>query len=134
MGCQVVVGYPKCPQRGNQPDVGPWKEFKSNAYSLQQESFPYMLLAGPDARNVALSGGSKLNARLRFGSQSPLVSELQTRLKGADFYEGVVDGTFGERTLRAVLAFQGARFGPEADDGIVGPVTAAALGMDLPKF
>jgi hypothetical protein len=134
LGCQVVVGYPRCPHRGNQPDVGPWKEFKSNAYSIPQESFPYLLLTALDARNVAASGGSPLTARLRFGSQSPLVSELQTRLKDADFYEGAVDGSFGERTLRAVLAFQIAMFGPEADDGIVGPVTASALGMDWPKF
>jgi hypothetical protein len=35
--------------------------------------------------------------------------------------------------MRAVLAFQIAMFGPEADDGIVGPVTATALGMDWPK-
>jgi len=133
-GCQVVVGYPKCPQRGNQPDLGPWAVFKRNAYSLPQNGFPYFLLNGSDAQAVAASGTAKLSVRLRFGSQSPLVAELQRELQAAGFYEGVIDENFGERTLRAVLAFQSTKIAPDADDGIVGPMTASVLGMDLPKL
>ncbi len=45
-GCQVILGFPKCPSRNNKPDEGPWKIFKTNAYRLQQNSFPYVLLEG----------------------------------------------------------------------------------------
>lgn len=133
-GCQVVVGFPKCPQRGNQPDAGPWRVFKENAYSLPQNSFRYFLLNGVDAERVASNENAQLSARLRFGAESPLVTEVQTKLREAGFYEGVTDGFFGERTLRAVMAFQTAKFGRDADDGIVGPTTASALQMNWPNF
>lgn len=37
-------------------------------------------------------------------------------------------------TLRAVLQFQTTSFGPDADDGIVGPQTAAALKLSWPNI
>jgi peptidoglycan hydrolase-like protein with peptidoglycan-binding domain len=55
------------------------------------------------------------------------VGKVQTALKQLDFYEGVVDDDFGNRTLRAVLDYQTAIFGPAQDDGIVGPLTAGSL-------
>ena len=130
-GCQVVVGFPKCPQRGNKPEVGPWKVFKENAYKLTQNSFPYILLEGQNALEAAqkMQGGIKIPARLRFGSDGPLVKELQKALQARGFYEGELDTNFGDRTLRAVLAFQQSTFGPDQDNGIVGPVTAQALGL-----
>ena len=133
-GCQVVVGYPKCPQRGDLPDVGPWKAFKENAYAESQDSFGYFLLESLHAQRVALSSGAPIGARLRFGSKSALVSELQERLKAEGFYEGRIDQSFGARTLRAVLAFQSSAIATDADDGIVGHITASVLGMDLPGF
>lgn len=132
-GCQVIVGYPKCEKRSHRSDIGPWKEFKENAYSLSQESFPYLLLNGLDAQSVALSGSQKMPARLRFGSKGDLVTELQTALKAAGFYDGNIDDDFGERTIRAVLNYQTATFGPNADDGVVGPITASALELDWPE-
>jgi N-acetylmuramoyl-L-alanine amidase len=78
---------------------------------------------------VAYLGDKKTSARLRFGSQGELVASVQDSLKERKFYEGVVDGVFGERTMRAVLNFQEAFFGQDADDGIVGPITARALGL-----
>jgi peptidoglycan hydrolase-like protein with peptidoglycan-binding domain len=51
-------------------------------------------------------------------------------LDAAGFPVGVIDGDFGRRTLFAVLEFQTARFGADADDGIVGPLTGAELGID----
>lgn len=125
-GCQVVVGYPK-------PELGPWKAFKENAYGVEQDSFPYVLLEGRTLQAVTITGAKPAPARLRFGSHGPLVETLQKALKERGYYEGRVDQDFGERTLRAVLAFQTAAFGPSADDGIVGPVTAAALDLDWPR-
>src|SRR5262249_42598521 len=116
-----------CEYRGDKPDAGAWKVFKENAYQIPQKSFPYVLLTGIDAQKVSLAGSQKMSPRLRFGSHGPLVSQVQTALKGLGFYEGEIDLDFGRRTTRAVLDFQTTQFGPGSDDGIVGPVTAGAL-------
>lgn len=70
-----------------------------------------------------------MSGRLRFGSRGPLVTEVQKALMSKGLYEGRVDLEFGNRTLRAVLAFQQSTFGKDQDNGIVGPVTAEALGL-----
>jgi peptidoglycan hydrolase-like protein with peptidoglycan-binding domain len=107
--------------------------FKDNAYSpsTTQDSFPYILLNGRDAQRISLSGPDKLT-RLRFGSKGELVSIVQTALQKDGYYEGRIDADFGNRTLRAVLEYQEATFGPSADDGIVGSLTASAFGIDWP--
>jgi len=87
-GCQVVAEFPKCSKRGNEPDTGPWKVFKENAYNLDQSSFPYILVHGNDAEAVAINSNQKIPARLRFGSKSNLVSIVQEALKEQGFYEG----------------------------------------------
>jgi hypothetical protein len=132
-GCQVIVGYPQCAKRGDKPDTGAWRVFKDNAYSpsTTQDSFPYILLNGRDAQRISLSGPDKLT-RLRFGSKGELVSIVQTALQKDGYYEGRIDADFGNRTLRAVLEYQEATFGPSADDGIVGSLTASAFGIDWP--
>jgi hypothetical protein len=129
-GCQVIVGYPKCQSRNSLPDTGPWKVFKDNAYSINQQSFDYMLLHGRDALKVASNNGNKLSSRLRFGSTGNLVGKVQGKLKDLNYYEGIIDNDFGPRTLRALLEFQTDYFGDDADDGIVGPITASALGVE----
>src|SRR5262249_34353948 len=88
-----------------------------------------MLLEGRDLFRVAGGDGALPAPRLRFGSLGSRVERLQDALKRRGFYEGIVDGDFRGRTLRAVLAYQTAQFGPQADDGIVGPITATALGI-----
>lgn len=133
-GCQVLVGYPQCQKRGNKPATGPWKVFKKNAYDISQKSFGYILLDGREVYRITSAGNSKVSARLRFGSQGELVKKLQKSLQSRSFYEGNIDGDFGERTLRAVLKFQTASFGPNADDGIVGPQTASSLKMSWPEL
>lgn len=130
-GCQVVVGYPCCERLGNAPDTGAWKVFKDNAYAISQKSFHYVLLTGRDAKRVATTNSAP--PRMRFGSTGPLVETLQQALKKKDCYEGDIDDDFGIRTLRGVLDFQTAHFGPQSDDGIVGPTTASALGIDWPQ-
>lgn len=132
-GCQVVVGYPRCAQRGDLSDTGPWDTFKKNAYQSDQDSFPYMLLEARDAYRIYMLGRNIASVRLRFGSRGPLVKTVQEALKKQDFYEGNSDEEFGERTIRSVLRFQESKFGPHADDGIVGLMTASALGIQWPE-
>ena len=131
-GCQVLVGYPQCQKRGQMPATGPWKVFKKNAYDISQKSFGYILLDAHETYRIASAGNSKVSARLRFGSQGDLVKKLQKALQSKSFYEGNLDGDFGERTLRAVMKFQSASFGANSDDGIVGPQTAAVLKLTWP--
>jgi peptidoglycan hydrolase-like protein with peptidoglycan-binding domain len=52
-----------------------------------------------------------LRPLLRFGSQGPLVEKLQRALEKERFYEGRIDGDFGERTIRAVLSIKRRRSG-----------------------
>lgn len=132
-GCQVIVGYPKCAARNGNPAIGPWATFHRNAYALAQKGFSYLLLNGREVQQVATRGlDVAMPAKLRFGSQGSLVEKLQKALKKAGFYEGLTDGDFGDRTIRALLAFQRSAFGPQGDDGIAGPITGAALGMQWP--
>jgi hypothetical protein len=130
-GCQVVVGYPQCRKRENKPDTGAWRAFKGNAYSIEQNSFEYALFNGRDALRMVTNGPLGM-VRLRYGSEGSLVRSVQESLKQKNFYEGAIDDQFGPRMLRAVVAFQESEFGPAADDGIVGPTTASALGVDWP--
>jgi len=60
------------------------------------------------------------------GDSGDDVAELQSRLKYLGFYGGVVDGSFGSGTRRAVVGFQ-REFGMPAD-GQVGPKTKLMLG------
>lgn len=66
---------------------------------------------------------------LRLGSSGEQVRTLQSKLKQWGYYSGSVDGVFGSKTQEAVKYFQ-RRNGLTAD-GVVGPATAAALGMML---
>lgn len=54
---------------------------------------------------------------------------VQTKLKRWGYYTGNIDGIYGPKTKEAVKYFQ--RKNGLAVDGIVGPNTAAALGMTL---
>lgn len=58
---------------------------------------------------------------LRKGMRGSAVEALQSRLQDLDFYQGGVDGDFGEQTETAVKAFQSAE-GLEPD-GVVGGAT-----------
>ena len=131
-GCQVVLGYPKTPWgRADNVDSGPWKVFLNNAYALAQNSFSYVLLDGRDALKAAQPDAA-LIPRLRYGSAGELVKLVQEALKAGQYYEGKIDGALGWRTLSAVMQFQKAKFGLDDADGVVGPITAEALGVPWP--
>jgi Putative peptidoglycan binding domain len=82
----------------------------------------------PDAAaEFTLPEGVKLQ---REGENDPaLVSQLQEALAEAGFEPGAADGTFGEETEAAVVAFQQAN--GLSVDGRVGPETAEALNQAL---
>ena len=62
---------------------------------------------------------------LRLGSKGDAVKYLQSLLAGRGSDPGPIDGDFGAGTRRAAIAFQ--KSAGLAQDGIIGPVTWAAL-------
>ena len=58
-------------------------------------------------------------------------TEVQKRLKKWGYYTGSVDGINGPKTIAAVKKFQ-KRYGL-TQDGIVGPLTAAKMGLSVSK-
>ena len=57
------------------------------------------------------------------------VKTVQTKLKNWGYYSGSVDGIYGAKTKSAIKSFQ--KKNGLTVDGIVGPKTAAALGISL---
>jgi len=55
--------------------------------------------------------------------------EIQTRLKKWGYYNGAIDGILGPKSISAIKAFQ-KKYGL-VQDGIVGPKTAAKMGINL---
>jgi lysozyme len=66
---------------------------------------------------------------LQQGSSGQAVTDLQNALAAAGFSPGPADGQFGPNTKAAVVAFQNAN--GLTPDGIVGPLTRAALAAAL---
>jgi N-acetylmuramoyl-L-alanine amidase len=66
---------------------------------------------------------------LRWGSWGPAVTYLQQRLVSLRYDVGPIDGSFGSQTYHAVVAFQ--KVNNLTRDGIVGPITWAALDRPL---
>ena len=71
--------------------------------------------------------GAAMAATLRVGSSGEEVKTLQTKLTRWGYYTGSIDGVFGSGTKKAVIAFQ--KKNGLTPDGIVGPATLKALGM-----
>ncbi len=67
-------------------------------------------------------------ATYRMGSSGEQVRTIQSKLKNWGYYSGAVDGIYGAQTAKAVEYFQ--RKNGLTADGIVGPATLRALGME----
>lgn len=71
-------------------------------------------VAGPDTLKALYSSSARststvagiIGTTLQTGSEGNAVRSLQTRLKSLGYYSGSVDGSYGEGTRNAVIAFQ----------------------------
>lgn len=68
-----------------------------------------------------------VTAAITIGTQSDTVKTIQKKLKDWGYFDGAVDGIFGEQTRQAVIRFQ-KKNGLSAD-GVVGKQTLEALGI-----
>jgi N-acetylmuramoyl-L-alanine amidase len=75
------------------------------------------------------SGQIAQAANLAWGSSGDKVSEVQRKLKQWGYYDGPITGYFGQQTYDAVRYFQ--RKHGLKQDGVIGPQTANALGIQL---
>ena len=66
-------------------------------------------------------------ATVYWGSRGAEVRSVQTKLKQWGYYNGAVDGVFGQGTYDAVVRFQ--RKNGLTADGVAGPATLAAMGI-----
>jgi len=78
---------------------------------------------------IWLCGVPQAEAAVYWGSRGQQVTQVQRKLKQWGYYDGAVDGVFGQGTYDAVVRFQ-RRNGLTAD-GVVGSATAAAMGLNL---
>lgn len=65
------------------------------------------------------------------GSIGQHVVALQRQLKAAGFDPGAIDGIFGQKTLRAIIAFQKSKGLKPTVPGNLGPKTLAALSLSV---
>ena len=68
---------------------------------------------------------------LRFSVKGVAVAELQTDLADLGYFSGRIDGSFGQLTRAAMLAFQADN--GLTTDGVVGAMTWTALGKAEPR-
>lgn len=78
---------------------------------------------------AAMSEKTEEAVSLRPGNRGNTVVQIQQKLKDWGYYKGAVDGIFGMQTMYAVQDFQ-TKHGL-TPDGVVGPATAAKLGINL---
>lgn len=133
-GCQTIAGTVKKGVRNSA--AGPFRTFMMPfADKLgAQKNTEYVLFAADEAQTMIRSRLVGKTVILRMGSQGPLVRQLQDALNRRTGSKLTIDGDFGPPTFQAVIDFQTQQFGPDADDGIVGPASAAKLGFQLPLF
>ena len=71
---------------------------------------------------------STLAVSYRQGDSGSAVTTIQTKLKRWGYFDGPVDGIYGSKTSKAVRSFQ--RKNGLTADGVAGPATLKALGME----
>lgn len=70
---------------------------------------------------------SSVEALSKYGSRGNEVTQIQTKLKRWGYYNGAIDGIYGNKTVEAVKYFQ--RKNGLKVDGIAGPATLRAMGI-----
>ena len=97
---------------------------------MQRKRGPIVALCAVCVLTALLLGqlGEAAAAVYRQGSSGDAVRTIQEKLKNWGYYDGEVDGIFGSGTTSAVKYFQ--RKNGLTPDGIVGPATLKALGME----
>ena len=88
-----------------------------------------VLVPGIDVVPGPMMSITPATPRLEAGDSGDKVRDLQRLLAAAGFDPGTMDGKFGPHTEIAVAAFQASN--DLVRDGVVGPKTAAALGLPL---
>lgn len=71
---------------------------------------------------------SALAVSYRQGDSGSAVTTIQTKLKRWGYFDGPADGIYGSKTSKAVRSFQ--RKNGLTADGVAGPATLKALGME----
>lgn len=88
--------------------------------------FSFILLAGTLFINTAELSAAEPN--LYWGSRGDAVVDAQQALNNHGYWCGSTDGIFGPKTYAALIRFQ--KDAKIAVDGVVGPQTRQALGLD----
>lgn len=78
---------------------------------------------------LLLANTASASAALAWGSTGEQVRQVQQKLKQWGYYDGSVDGVYGQGTYNAVIKFQ--RKNGLTADGVIGDSTAAAIGISL---
>ena len=76
---------------------------------------------------LVLTGVQQAQAAVYWGSRGAQVTRVQQKLKQWGYYDGAVDGVFGQATYDAVVRFQ--KKNGLAPDGVAGAQTLAAMGI-----
>ncbi len=126
--CLKQLGYFRGPVTGN---YGPLTQSAVTRFQ-QKNRLPAIGTVGPRTEqllrsqcNRSTGGGTTNSGVLRLGSSSAAVSNLQRNLKQLGYYNGPVNGNFGQLTQAAVIRFQ--RANGINPDGVVGSRTLNAV-------
>ncbi|HHY81792.1 MAG TPA: spore cortex-lytic enzyme [Clostridiales bacterium] len=88
-----------------------------------------IICSGMLAQYYSSGGQTAEAASLYWGSKGSKVSEVQRKLKQWGYYDGPIDGVYGQKTYEAVILFQ--KKNGLKQDGVVGTQTANAMGIQL---
>ena len=78
---------------------------------------------------LAFGMTQRAEAAVAWGSRGEQVSKVQRKLRQWGYYDGAVDGVFGQETYDAVVRFQ--RKNGLTADGVIGSATAEAMGLSV---
>jgi hypothetical protein len=130
-GCQIILGLPKCEKYAN--NTSAWAIFLAKAYSYKdQQVVPYILFEGKDFLKYGVDLTAKTFVRLRFGSVGDTVEALQKALVEKENKDLKVTKVFDLDTLKAINSFLVKQKRNDLE-GVVGNLTATALGVQLPQ-